>query len=96
METFFFHAKYTDFCTLPTNFSGCNSSGYNTLGKQDLGLKCQTPLRLKAWVKEVKVFFYLYWTCESGNYVQLGAKSKPKLKGFSLDPTFFYPKFLWT
>ena len=26
---------------------------------QDLGLKCQTPLRLKAWVEEMEVFFYL-------------------------------------
>ena len=26
--------------------------------EQDLGLNCQTPLRLKFWVKEVEVFFW--------------------------------------
>ena len=47
--------------------------------KQDLGLKCQTPLRLKASVEEVEGFF-LDWICEPENIVQLGPKPKPKFK----------------
>ena len=45
--------------------------------KQDLGLKCQTPLRLKDCVEEVEGFL---WMCEPENIVQLGRKAKPKFR----------------
>ena len=44
-----------------------------------MGLKCQTPLRLKAWVEEMEGFF-LDWIREPENNIQLGPKPKAKLK----------------
>ena len=49
------------------------------IAKQDLGLKSQTPLRIKAWVNEVEGF-YIDWRWELENIVQIGPMPNTKLK----------------
>ena len=50
----------------PEHFISKNN--WKTMEIQDLGLKCQTPLRLKAWVKEVEGLFYWDFIFEPKNF----------------------------
>ena len=61
IKTGIFMRKYQKSESIPFILDGVwGLSLIQTFSKnlQDLGLKCQTPLRLKAWVKEVEGLFY--------------------------------------
>ena len=59
---------------------------------QDLGLKCQTPLRLKAWVKEVEGLFYWDFLFEPKKLDQIFSRAFFSTK-FFLTNIFFRIKF---
>ena len=63
---------------------------------QDLGLKCQTPLRLKTWVKEVEGLFYWDLILEPKElgkiFFQTKNFSSLDQKLFSDQTVFFGPK----
>ena len=76
------------------NFNNMKKWKIWKIDEQDLGLKCQTPLRLKAWVKEVEGLFYSNLIFEPKNWTTI-FWTKHYLKIFYLEKIFLWQNF-WT